>query len=389
MSLKLSFSSLLNFCIANKIAFSIWRFPHSDELTAILSDTFSDEKSCDLTNDKGFCMSSFDNKGKYILLKAKVELRINLSEKTIAVISNDETLISTSQLKKLVSGYYKSTKPNIISSSFEQTNKHHFTQTVQSVIDNIKEANFDKVVVSKFKEEAITNEEIPFLFKKLYEDYPSAFCYLTYIPKNGIWIGATPETLLSYNRESEVFKTVALAGTQNGDGIELKEAVWRQKEIEEQALVSRYIINCFKIIRLRDFSEKGPKTIKAGRLLHLITEFEVHNSKTKIVNLPQTMLELLHPTSAVCGMPLKEAQKFISTEERYDREFYTGFLGPVNFNQSTNLFVNLRCGKIYNGKIRLFAGAGITEDSDPEKEWQETEMKCQTILNKLEAVRNH
>jgi len=387
MSLKQSFSNLLSYCIANKIAFSIWRFPNTDELTAILSDTFTDQKPCDLTNDRGFCISSFNNEGKYILLKPKVELQISLSGKTIKVVANDEQLIGTKDLKKLITNTSSLSEENVISSSFEQTNKIHFTQTVQSVIDKIKASKFDKVVISKFKEEAISNDEIPFLFKKLYEDYPSAFCYLTHIPNNGIWIGASPETLLSYSRES-IFKTVALAGTQDGTGIELKEAVWRQKEIEEQALVSRYIMNCFKTIRLREFTEKGPKTIKAGSLLHLISEFEVDNKETNIDKLPQTMLELLHPTSAVCGMPLKAAKQFIQEEEKYDREFYTGFLGPVNFNDSTKLFVNLRCGKIYKGKIRLFAGAGITEDSDPDKEWIETEMKCQTILNKLEAIRH-
>jgi isochorismate synthase len=52
----------------------------------------------------------------------------------------------------------------------------------------------------------------------------------------------------------------------------------------------------------------------------------------------------------------------------------------------THLFVNLRCGKIAEGKIRLFAGAGITEDSDSEKEWEETEMKCQIILDKIKQI---
>ena len=170
MSLKQSFSNLLSFCIANKIGFSIWRFPNSDELSAILSDTFHDEKPCDLTNDRGFCISKFDNKGSYILLKPKVELKINRIEKTIKIIANDEKLITSLELKKLITSSSTLTKQNVISSSFEQTNKQHFTQTVQSVIDNIKGLNFDKVVISKFKEEAITNEEIPFLFKKLYEE---------------------------------------------------------------------------------------------------------------------------------------------------------------------------------------------------------------------------
>jgi isochorismate synthase len=138
---------------------------------------------------------------------------------------------------------------------------------------------------------------------------------MSYLPNNGLWIGATPETLLSYDNQTSILKTVALAGTQKAKKTAPKEAVWKQKEIEEQALVSRYIINCFKKIRLREFRERGPKTIQAGNLWHLFTEFIVNNTEAKVKNLADKMLLLLHPTSAVCGMPLQVAKKFFYSKK--------------------------------------------------------------------------
>ncbi|MFT7281747.1 MAG: isochorismate synthase, partial [Cyclobacteriaceae bacterium] len=96
------------------------------------------------------------------------------------------------------------------------------------------------------------------------------------------------------------------------------------------------------------------------------------------------MMHLLHPTSAVCGMPLQPALNFIKEVEGYERGLYAGFLGPVNFNNLTHLFVNLRCMQIINDqKIRLYAGAGITADSDPNKEFVETQLKMNTLKNLL------
>lgn len=207
-----------------------------------------------------------------------------------------------------------------------------------------------------------------------------------YLPdEQAVWLGASPETLVSMNQEG-IFRTISLAGTQSaydadGQLVHPSEARWTQKEIEEQALVSRYIISCFKQIRLREFVEIGPKTVLAGNLLHLRTDYEVD---TQAVNFPQlgtVMLDLLHPTSAVCGMPKAPALDFILHHEQNNREFYSGFLGPVNIHQETHLFVNLRTMKIQQQHARLFAGAGITEDSIPEKEWKETEMKCETLLS--------
>jgi len=91
------------------------------------------------------------------------------------------------------------------------------------------------------------------------------------------------------------------------------------------------------------------------------------------------MLKLLHPTSAVCGMPLEPALDFLRDHEGYDREFYSGFLGPVNLEGASSLFVNLRCMQLFETSARVYAGAGVTADSDPEKENEEVDMKIQTL----------
>ncbi|MEO1655063.1 MAG: chorismate-binding protein, partial [Bacteroidota bacterium] len=262
----------------------------------------------------------------------------------------------------------------------EMSDEEAYTTMVQKAIPKMEAEVFQKVVLSRYKDIDYPEgfELIPY-FLKLCQTYPNAFCYLAYLPGQGLWLGASPETLISIDTH-QIFRTVALAGTQAyKPGIPLSEVAWTQKEIEEQALVSRYIINCFKKIRLREFEEKGPKTVVAGNLMHLKTFFEVDMRATHFPELGTVMLELLHPTSAVCGMPKAAALDFIIQNENYDRAFYSGFLGPVNIDKESHLFVNLRCLQLFKEGLRLYAGAGITADSKPQKEWQETEMKCQTL----------
>lgn len=113
--------------------------------------------------------------------------------------------------------------------------------------------------------------------------------------------------------------------------------------------------------------------------MHLKTEYIVDTKAMDFPQLPGLMLGLLHPTSAVCGTPKQEAIDFISATESHDRSMYSGYLGPVNLSNATHLFVNLRTVEIKENHAVFYAGCGITEDSDPAKEWQETQMKCQTL----------
>lgn len=252
---------------------------------------------------------------------------------------------------------------------------------VSKAIGEIRKGTFQKVVPARSSSFDLAESSLPGLFLKLVSSYSHAFVNLTYTTDTGVWIGATPELLVSVHK-NQIFETIALAGTQTyREDIPLSEVAWTQKEIEEQALVCRYIINCFKKIRLREYEEIGPKTIIAGNLIHLKTRFRVDMDAVGFPELGSVMLELLHPTSAVCGMPRDRAAEWLKQAEPFDREFFSGYLGPVNMGGMTTLYVNLRCMKYADGIARLYAGAGVTEDSNPEREWKETQIKMNTLLD--------
>jgi len=268
------------------------------------------------------------------------------------------------------------------------TQKEGFTTMVRQAVHEIEKGAFHKVVPARQKIISLpASFEAVQTFFRLCEAYPQAFVSLISIPGVGTWLGATPETLISTfpgENGRKMFNTVALAGTQpmQPKG-KLADAAWRQKEIEEQAMVSRYIINCFKRIRLREFDEIGPKTVAAGNLMHLKTTYSVDMEAVNFPDLGSVMLNLLHPTSAVCGMPKASSLDFLLQYEGFDRSFFSGFLGPVNLQEATHLYVNLRCMQLFEKQAALYAGAGVTADSDPEREWLETEIKMNTLLNIL------
>lgn len=262
--------------------------------------------------------------------------------------------------------------------------RSHFESLVDMAVDYICQAKLQKVVLSRRK--SYPSAHLPPFFEwfmRLAKQYRHAMLVLLYLPTHGYWLGASPEVLAAQDRYGR-FHTMALAGTKPYEpGTPLSEVSWRQKEIEEQALVSRYIINCFKQIRLREFEESGPRTVQAANLIHLRTDFWVDTKAVAFENLFDTMLPLLHPTSAVCGMPREEALHFIKAHEGYDRSLYSGFWGPININDESHLYVNLRCLQYDGQYLHLYAGCGITADSQPHREWQETEHKMQTLLTAL------
>ncbi|WP_114782434.1 chorismate-binding protein [Botryobacter ruber] len=262
-----------------------------------------------------------------------------------------------------------------------------FKDAVKAAVAAIEAEEMEKVVLSRKDCMALPETFSPAAaFLAMAEAYPRAFVSLVSVPETGTWLGASPEILVSIDQQ-QIFRTVALAGTQPlNNATTTANAIWRQKEIEEQSLVERYVINCFKKIRLREYMESGPKTVIAGNLMHLRTDFKVDMKEQPFPTLGSDMLHLLHPTSAVCGMPKEPALSFILEHEGYDRCFFSGFLGPVSSAQGTHIYVNLRCTKLLQQQAIIYAGAGITAESSPEKEWVETKYKMLTVSRVLESL---
>ncbi|MCU0447532.1 MAG: chorismate-binding protein [Microscillaceae bacterium] len=391
---QLDLASYFYQALQNQLPVVVWQLPQSAQQHLMIDfhPPVAQVKP-DLDElDKGFLISPFLNANltKTYFIRADLHLSQGADNQIVSDISprlSNEHLTMLENWANMPISHYSTINAHFLpqASCPHQEEEIQFKNLVKRGVEAIQNKVFQKVVLSRVKAvDYPTNFDIWLTFKHLCALYPRAFRYIFHLPQIGTWMGASPETLIQVD-EAGIFQTVALAGTQAYQtGKPLSEAVWTQKEIEEQALVSRYIINCFKKIRLREFEEEGPKTVVAGNLLHLKTTFTVD---TQAVNFPQlgtVMLDLLHPTSAVCGMPKEAALDFIQRYEGYNRNFYSGFLGPVNVAQASHLFVNLRCLQLFRNQIWLYAGAGITEDSLPDKEWRETEIKCQTMLKVLE-----
>ena len=86
-------------------------------------------------------------------------------------------------------------------------------------------------------------------------------------------------------------------------------------------------------------------------------------------------LRLLQPTAAVAGLPRDPARAFIQRKEPFEREWYAGSAGYLSPEQS-EFCVTLRCARVSDNAVRLYAGAGIVSGSVPEEEWQEIENKA-------------
>lgn len=206
--------------------------------------------------------------------------------------------------------------------------------------------------------------------------YPDAFVCLFSSSLTGTWLVISPEMILSGNGDE--WQTVSLAGTKfrNED---ISEVNWDDKNMVEQEIVSNYIENQL-IFRNLNYIKKGPFTSAAGKILHLKTDYFFKINKS--IN-PAEILELLHPTPAVCGYPRENALKLIQNSEGYDRSYYTGFCGPFMTNGNTCLYVNLRCMEITSESLDLYAGGGLMPSSQLKNEWEETESKLQTMISVL------
>ncbi|MBQ8159094.1 MAG: chorismate-binding protein [Prevotella sp.] len=265
---------------------------------------------------------------------------------------------------------------------------------------------FRKIVLARSASLQTDHYQDPMqLFWKACQLYPRLFIALVALPDGSSWLTATPEILLE--GVASDWRTIALAGTMQLQGDELRfdappftshqlrtslsapiDIRWSTKNIQEQRYVATYIAQTLERFSI-DFKEEGPRTVRAANLVHLRSDFTF-----TLLNYARVgdLLDALHPTPAVCGLPKEETFRFIMEHEHADRQYYSGFMGPLQLPSTategngvgqTHLYVSLRCMHILPQQYILYAGGGLLKDSLMEQEWQETEAKMQTMRRLL------
>lgn len=348
----------------------VFSYPNNPEIHVWLQDNDNLYESREF-KEEGFVFAPFDLESPSVILP-KDKARILTAEGSTSL---DESF----QVQK----------------SNDESDADVYQNLIKKAIETIQSSDLSKVVLSRSIHIDKPDVSPVLLFERLFHKYHNAFTYLWYHPKVGLWLGATPEKLLSLKRNQ--LKTVALAGTLPIDSGQ----DWSSKEIKEQQLVTDFIVSELEPVAAK-VSYDEPGTSFAGKLKHLKTEITA-SLKTEHCSLSEVIYKL-HPTPAVCGFPKDLARKFIYDNESYDRGFYTGFLGVINETTTTSrstqkrntenkvfrsvvksseLYVNLRCMEIEKEGIIVYVGGGIVSGSEPLQEWLETVEKSGTMMSIL------
>ncbi|HIE0647439.1 TPA: isochorismate synthase [Serratia marcescens] len=257
-----------------------------------------------------------------------------------------------------------------------------FMNMVSDAVNAMKAGELDKVVLSRLLEiETRQPVDRHALMARVIAQNPHGFHF--HVPlEQGALLGASPELLL--RQDGGRFYSNPLAGSARREA-----DPQRDREVGERLMASAKDRHEHRIVTesMRDVLAgrcrylnvpQTPELLTTTTLWHLSTPIdgEAASSDENALSLAC----LLHPTPALCGMPTAEAHALIGKLEPFDRGLFGGIVGWCDDEGNGEWVVTIRCGTVDGNRVRLFAGAGIVEDSSPESEWHETGTKLSTIL---------
>ncbi|HET9722960.1 MAG TPA: isochorismate synthase [Actinomycetota bacterium] len=201
----------------------------------------------------------------------------------------------------------------------------------------------------------------------------------------GVLVGATPELLVAKRGTTMTSTPLAGSAPRFGDPDEDRASARRlfgsSKDREEHALVVEGVAETLEPLCEDLRYPHEPELLGTANVWHLATPFR--GALRPEVRTALDLVAALHPTPAVCGTPRDEARTALADLEPLDRGCYAGPVGWVDANGDGEWAIALRCAEITGTTARVFAGAGIVADSDPERELDETERKFRALLDSL------
>jgi len=275
--------------------------------------------------------------------------------------------------------------PPGVSGRERTTSRSDWRESVNAAVQRIEDGELRKVVLAQALRATLASPlSVPDVLSRLEDTYPDCYRFLVDPDGGGSFFGATPERLVSLR--GRTVETGALAGT-TGRGDTPEEDEWLSRELfddpkntHEHELVADAI---------RDQLEPFASSVAAGSrrvrrlatVQHLETPITAELSEDVHV---LTLVEALHPTPAVGGLPPDRALRTIRETERFDRGWYAAPVGWFDAAGYGSFAVALRSAVARDDVATLFAGVGIVADSDPDREWDEVDLKYRPILDELE-----
>tara|TARA_R110002096_G_scaffold339522_3_gene532852 strand:+ start:2105 stop:3574 length:1470 start_codon:yes stop_codon:yes gene_type:complete len=276
---------------------------------------------------------------------------------------------------------------NVLNVPTQNSSEHK--RWINSIIKakaKISEKAFSKIVIARELpiklDKPVSDTHI---LNRLRHQYPDCYSFLIRQNEQSSFIGCSPERLASF--KGNFLFTEGLAGSTPRGKSASEDAKFEfnllrsDKNLAEHNIVLDAIHeNLAAFSDSIEFQSK-PGIKKLSNVQHLHTPIRARIkagvSKTEV-------LKTLHPTPAVGGFPKEKAVPYISNFEDFERGWYAGPIGWINANGEGEFAVAIRSGLIKNEEVRFFAGCGIVEASDPEIEWEETNLKFIPMLSALE-----
>ena len=271
--------------------------------------------------------------------------------------------------------------PTKVATAHEPARSNWYEQ-VDRACEEINSGSYSKVVLAQGLDLTLSDPvTLPTLLQTLQEENPR--CYITAFKptESAVFVAATPERLV--RRDESIVRTDALAGSSgrgetNSTDKRLSSALEASpKNQHEHALVVDAItheLECFG----GNITVGNQRVFRLETVQHLHTPIEVEYDRAPHV---LELVEALHPTPAVGGMPRNEAINAIKRIESIERGWYAAPIGWLDAQGNGSFVIGIRSGVFQENTARLFAGAGIVADSDSAEEWDELQLKYEPLLS--------
>ena len=320
----------------------------------------------------------------YFIPKAEVT-RVGSATKLAIHFTRDD--LETSAIAAWIAGLDgmgKLRKPGVLTRG-DQPPFSKWSEAVHLALQKISSGLLEKVVLARQSTFELAEKITPYAFLGLLMgETPSCFHFCFEPTKeSGAFLGASPEQL--YRRVARNLQSEAVAGTRprSLDPAEDTRLESQLRDFSKEQLEHRLVVDdlsrAFRELCVNSSYDETPDVLKLARVQHLRTQLRGELASDLSDG---EILEGLHPTPATCGSPTMAARSFIEENEFFDRGWYAGPLGWIS-REDAEFCVAIRSMHLLERRLNVFAGAGIVEGSDAEREWSELEDKISGVLHIL------
>src|SRR5919112_1842835 len=274
-----------------------------------------------------------------------------------------------------------------ISSNFT---REGYEEAVETAKEYIRAGDAFQIVPSQRFAAEIGDLDPLLLYRGLRTVNPSP--YMTYFKLGGLSIvGASPEPLVRV--EGKRVMTRPVAGTRGRGGTPAEDAALAEELLADEKERAEHVmlvdLGRNDVGRVAEYGSVEVTSLmhieRYSHVLHIVSQVEgdLVGGRSAL-----DVFRATFPAGTMTGAPKVRAMEIIDELEPERRGPYAGAVGYIAAgDQRMDLAITIRTCVIAGGIANVQAGGGILYDSDPVKEWEETENKARAMLVAIGQVR--